>query len=677
MSEPENPQQPASAPPPRRPPQVIEPTGGRHRRKPKALRGLNPQQEEAVTHPPGKLLVLAGAGTGKTRVLVRKAAYLIEDRDERPENILAITLTNKAAREMIGRLRKLCGPAGARVQASTFHAMCSRILRAHAELIGRTPRFTVYDAENQSRAIKRLLTPAELACVDEKLVINEISASKNQAVSAKRYASFAVDERSRIVARVWSEYEKELRRGDALDFDDLLLRTVSLLHSRPDLLAAYRARFRTVLVDEYQDTNPIQARLLRLLVRCAENRNFMAVGDDRQVIYGFRLADVELILGFHKEYPGASLVKLERNYRNPQAVLDAANSLIAFNKKQFPLELFADEGNDAGEPITAHASASDTEEAQWIASKILRLLEQGEDERDIAVLGRRRDVVDKVEHAIAAAGISYRRVGGQAFFGSKEVRVALAHLRVIVNPRDEAAFVAALEIRPKIGAATVAAVVGFATRHRLTLLEAALSADFIPGQISGVARENLQRFARDMLAFRARAQSGSVSALTYDVIHMPLGVTEALANSTDGERRVARLEALCEAAQTYERQAEEATLAGWLADVMLAGRDDLSATSSDGGRVTLGTFHAIKGLEWPIVIGAGFDRKVIPSYRAHTPGEIEEERRMGYVLFTRAKRVLILSYALRRNGRQSGPSRFIAEALGRLKHRRTFAAKAA
>jgi DNA helicase-2/ATP-dependent DNA helicase PcrA len=670
VSETEPAEQLHQAPPPERHLNLIDADKTRKRRtRPKALRGLNPQQEEAVEHPPGKLLVLAGAGSGKTRVLARRAAFLIEVRGETPESILAITLTNKAAREMKGRIRTLCGPAADRMNASTFHAMCARILRAHAGLVGRTPGFTIYDDDNAARAVQRVLTQAEKASIDARSVIQEIKTSKNQAVPLARYEAFAVDDTSRIVARVWQEYEQELRRADALDFNDLLLRTVQLLRANPDLRGAYQARWPSVLVDEYQDTNPVQAMLLRLLIgRAATNRNFMAVGDDKQVIYGFRLADVRLILEFEEEYPGASVVTLVRNYRNSPQILDGANSLIARNKLQRPMTLVADEKNRHGPPITVHWSASDTEEAKWIASKIQSEIEQGAKEKDIAVLARRQDVVDRLEHALAAAGISYQLVGSRGFFRHPEVRAALAHLRVIVNPRDEAAFVTALEVRPEIGGGTVAKIIGYAVRNRLTLLEASMAADLLPGNISSKARENVRRFALDMLAFAGQVEGRSVSDLTHDVIRMPLGVADSLASADRTEHRFERLEALCEAARTYERQTDEPSLAGWLADVMLAGRDDLSAAASERGRVTLGTIHAIKGLEWLIVIGAGFEGKVIPSYRARTPEEIEEERRMAYVLMTRAIRVLIFSYALRRNGRQSGPSPFISEAIGHKSH---------
>jgi DNA helicase-2/ATP-dependent DNA helicase PcrA len=641
--------------------------GARPRITHKALGGLNPDQREAVRHPPGKLLVLAGAGTGKTRVLVRRAAYLIEARAVPPESILAITLTNKAAREMIGRLGGLCGPAAERIHASTFHAMCARILRAHAEFIERTPQFSLYDQDNASQAIKRLLAPAEQALIDHGSVLREISTSKNQSVPLSRYASLAFDDTSRLVARVWADYEEELRRSDALDFDDLLLKTVQLLTRRRDLLAAYQEKWTSVLVDEYQDTNPVQARLLRLLLGESQGTDFMAVGDDRQVIYGFRLANVRLILDFEDEYPGASVITLTRNYRSSQPILDAANRLIAENRRQRSPALFADAKNAKGPPVAVHSSATDQEEASWIAARITRALAQGTPGRDIAVLGRRSNVVDRIEHALAAAGISYQLViGAKGFFRREEIRAAIAHLRLITNPHDETAFTSALKLRPQVGANTIAKVIAYANRHRLTLIEASMEIDLVLGQISSQARSNIKQFALDILTYTEATRQQSISTLTREVIQMPGGIADSLTRSEqrDSERRLHRLQALCEAASTYERQHDEPTLAGWLADIMLAGRDDLSTEPDSSGRVTLGTIHSIKGLEWPIVIGAGFEGKVIPSHQARSEEDIEEERRMAYVLATRAKRLLILSYALRRDGRTSGPSPFIAEALG-------------
>jgi DNA helicase-2/ATP-dependent DNA helicase PcrA len=633
---------------------------------PTVLRKLNPEQREAVTHKPGKLLVLAGAGSGKTTVLARRASYLINVRSEAPESVLAITLTNKAAQEMKGRIRKLCGPVADRMTASTFHSMCCRMLRAHAELVDRTQQFNIYEDDNTTQIVGRVLTKPEAAIIDAKSVVREIKTSKNQGIPLERYQAFAVDDTSSIVARVWGEYERELQLADALDFNDLLLLTVQLLRNHPQLREGYQKHWTSVLVDEYQDTNPVQAMLLRLLIRVSPfNRNFMAVGDDKQVIYGFRLADVGLILDFEKEYPGASVVTLVTNYRNSPLILQAANRLIAHNKRQRSMTLEPDDENPDGPAIAVHSSATETDEAKWIAATIQSYLAKGSKEKEIAVLARRQDIVDRLEHALAAAKISYKLIGSQGFFRRKEVRAALAHLRLVVNPRDEAAFVTALEVRPEVSGETVAKVIAYAARNRLNLLEASMAVDLIPGRISTKARTNVRRFALDMLAFQGEAAQRSVSSLTDAVVRMPNGVADYLERAKPKGQRFDRLEALCEAASTYERQTDEPTLAGWLADVVLAGRDDLSADSNSGGRVTLGTIHAIKGLEWTIVIGAGFEGNVIPSYWARTTDELEEERRMAYVLVTRAIRILILSYALRRNGRRSGPSRYIAEMHGK------------
>jgi DNA helicase-2/ATP-dependent DNA helicase PcrA len=631
----------------------------------KAVKELNREQRVAVTSTDPQILVMAGAGCGKTRVLTHRAGFLLEARGVHPESILALTLTNKAAREMVSRLRWLCGPHAERIHAGTFHSMCARVLRSHPKLVGRTGRFSIYDEDDVQRAIRRLLTKPEAARITPVLVLREISVNKNHAVSLSRYESLAIDDTSRIVARVWREYELELRRGDALDFDDLLLRTVELLKGNPDLCAAYQEKWPSILVDEYQDTNPTQARLLRLLAgRADPQRNLMAVGDDKQVIYGFRLADVRLILGFEEEYPGSTVLTLKRNYRNSPQVLAAANALIAHNLLQRPMTLEADEKIKDGPEVVVHSSTTDTEEARWIAFQIQRAIEQGIPERNIAVLARWGTIVDRVEHALAAAGISYQVIGSRGFFKRKEIRTALAHLRLLCNPRDEAAFARALGIRPKVGTGTIAKIIAYADRNRLTLLEAATAIDLIGGIPSSQARENVRRFAYDMLTFTGQLTARSVSSLACEVIRMPQGVADTLGEDDDAEQRFERLDALGDAARTYERQTDEPTLAGWLADVMLAGRDDLSGREGERGRVTVGTIHAVKGLEWPNVIGAGFEGRVIPSYRANTQEEVEEERRMGYVLMTRAARILVLSYALSREGRHSGPSRFISEALG-------------
>ena len=629
------------------------------RKKPKALLKLSREQRAAVTYPSAKILIIAGAGSGKTRVLTRRAAFLIEARDVQPESILAITLTNKATREMIGRWRSLCGAGVAeRIHAGTFHATCARILRSHPKLINRTGQFQIYDEDEARRLVARTLTQEEAAWIKASVVLREISANKNHAVPVEQYTAVATDKTSRIVARVWNEYERELARSDALDFDDLLLRTVELLRAHPDIRTGYQERWPHILVDEYQDTNPTQARLLRVLA----GRDFMAAGDDKQVIYGFRLANVRLILDFEQEYRDARVLTLEENYRNSPQILKAANQLIAHNRVQRPMTLVPTRDTEDGPEIQVQFASTDAEEAQWIASRVQRFIEQGVNEREIAVLGRGRGVVERVEHALAAAGINYQLIGGRGYFRRSEVRAALAHLRLIVNPRNEEAFAVALGIRPRVGDATVAKIIAYAVRNNLTLLEAATAVDVIPGIRGRQAQENIRRFAYDMLAFRRAAPTMSVSELTHDVIRMPLGVAEFVAKQEDVDQRFARLDALREAARTYERQSDEPSLAVWLQDAMLAGRDDLDAEGGRG-KVALGTIHAIKGLEWMVVIAAGFEGGLIPSSWARTPEAVEEERRMAYVLITRAARVLILSYALMRDGRSSGPSRFIREAL--------------
>ena len=629
-----------------------------HQTKHKALENLNHDQRAAVTHPLAKILVIAGAGTGKTRVLTRRAAFLIEACDEHPESILAITLTNKAAREMIGRLRRLCGRGAVeRIHAGTFHAMCARILRNHPDLIGRTAQFQIYDETDAQRLVTRILTGEEAAWINTSVVLREISANKNHTVPLSQYAAVAVDETSRIVARVWREYERELERADALDFDDLLLRTVELLRAYPDVRAGYRERWSHVLVDEYQDTNPLQASLLRLLAGV----DFMAVGDDKQVIYGFRLADVRLILDFEEEYRNAYVLTLQENFRNSPQILEAANRLISYNKVQRPMTLVPTKDAQEGPPIEVRFANTDVDEARFIASRVQRFIESGIDERHFAVLARDRKIRDRIEHALAAAGISYQVLGGRGYFRHSEVSAALAHLRLIANPHNEEAFVLALGLRPKVGDVTVAKIIAYAQRNNLTLLEAATAVDLIPG-VSKQAQENTRRFAYDMLGFTRAASTMTVSELTYQVIRMPLGIAEFVASKQDADQRFARLDALVEAARTYERQSEEPALAVWLQDAMLAGRDDLDPEGGRG-RVTIGTIHAVKGLEWMVVIAAGFEGRVLPSSWARTPEAIEEERRMAYVLITRATRILILSYALVRQGRSSGPSRFIREAL--------------
>jgi DNA helicase-2/ATP-dependent DNA helicase PcrA len=623
---------------------------------------LDREQFAAVTHPSGIVLVLAPAGSGKTRIVTRHIAFLIEHKDVAPESILAITLTKKARIEMLGRLRWLCGDeAAGRVPVGTFHATCAGILRAHAKLVDRTSNFSIYDKSDSQRVLARTLTKSEEARINLESLRREISLNKNHDIPWEEYDAYARDRKSRIVARAWRAYEEELRLADALDFDDLVLRSVELLRSYKDIRDAYREAWKHVIVDEFQDTNPVGARLLRLLTA----DNLLSVADDKQVIYGFRLADVRLVLEFDKEYPSASILTLTRNYRNSRIILGVAGSLIENNEHQLPMTVRPGKKNqEAGPAPTVHVSQNETEEAKWITGEIQRYIDQGYKEKEIAVLVRQERVLRRIEHAVAAAGIPYRVVGPKGYFDHKEVRTALAHLRLLVNPRNEEAFRRALEIRPKVGEKTIARVLAYAGRHRITLLEASLAVDLIP-EIRSDQAQAVRRFALDMLALKRRSATASVSEITYEVIRMPYGVAESLVDEDDGEQQFSRLEALCEAAKAYERQAEAPSLAKWLQEALLAGRGDLEAEEGRS-RVTLATIHSVKGLEWAVVIAAGFEGRVIPSSRARTKRAVEEERRVAYVLITRCIRVLVFSYSMNRDGRPSGPSPFIPEALAYL-----------
>ena len=629
------------------------------------LEELNPQQRQAVTYPPQPLLVIASAGTGKTLVLTHRVAFHLLTGRASPEEILAITFTNKAAREMHARLRALCGPAAERINIGTFHATCARMLRAHPDRVGRSTRFSIYDSGDSRRVIERALSSADRAKLSASDVQREISAAKNQGVSVDAYDACAIDETSRIVARAWRQYEHELKRADAMDLDDLLCRAVKLLGEHPGLLGGYQRRWKAILVDEYQDTNPTQARLLRLLTATGDgHRNLTVVGDDRQAIYSFRQADVQLILDFDCDYLDAGVITLQENYRSTPQILQAANRLIGHNQAQRAQTLRPHEPYEDGPEVMVHSFSCDEDEARWIALQLRRAVQKGIPEREVAILARAGKVIERVEHALAAAGISYQLLGGQGFFARREVKTVLAHLRLLINPRDEVAFARAIEIRPKVADGTIAKVINHSETHRLTLLEAAAGAEMITGLPSREARDNVVRFGRDMLALAARAPERSVSSLTQEVIHMPGGAADALARARgEDEQTRERLDALRDAARTYERQHDQPTLQQWLQDTALAGQD-LDSPDDARGKVTVGSIHAVKGLEWPTVIGAGIEAQIIPSRHADSAERLEEERRMLYVLITRARRTCVLCYSLTRNGRPSGPSPFIAEAVG-------------
>jgi DNA helicase-2/ATP-dependent DNA helicase PcrA len=658
-------QQRAAADDDERPPLYALPDADTPRPTPR-LDALDREQREAVLHTDGPLLVIAGAGSGKTRVMTERTAHLIEQRIAHPGQILSITFTNKAAGEMRERLARRVGPdlAGA-VTLGTFHALCARILRAHPGDSGRSARYSIYDEGDSRRVLDRYLTRADKARIERDQVLAAISRAKNHLVARDRFTAASPDELGglvlhddvkQIIAAVWSQVDAELERSDALDFDDLIGFTVALLERRPDVLAGYRRRWRYLQVDEHQDTNRLQDRLLRLLA--GESPNLMVVGDDQQAIYTFRSADVRNILRFDRDYPQARVVRLVRNYRSTPQVVEAANRLIAHNTTGRPKTMVA-QTPPGPEPV-CRAHATEDAEARWAAATIARAAAHGIARSEIAILARAKGVLGGIEAALVAAEIPYRVLSGTAFYQRREVKAALAHLALLVNPHDAEAFSRVmLDARPGIGEVTAARLDAHATSANISLLEACVRADGL-SRTRRDQKASLIAFGRTMLALAGQLERRSVSSLLAEIMRLPHGLQEAVARQDDGGNRLARLHDLVAAARAYERAAPDPSAVEFLARTALA---DEPAGDADPDRVTLCTVHGAKGLEWQVVLVCGLEEGTFPSRHAALPEAMEEERRLAYVAVTRAKRTLALSYSQRRYGRAARPSRFIAEAL--------------
>ncbi|MGH2949688.1 MAG: ATP-dependent helicase, partial [Solirubrobacteraceae bacterium] len=633
------------------------------------LNAVDPEQREAVRQTDGPLLVIAGAGSGKTRVMTERTAHLIEQGIAHPGQILSITFTNKAAGEMRERLARRVGPelAGA-VTLGTFHALCARILRAHPGDSGRSARYSIYDEGDSKRVLERYLTRADKARIERDQVLAAISRAKNHLVARDRFLCATPDQLGglvlhddikQIITSVWGQVDAELERSDALDFDDLIGFTVALLERLPDVLAGYRRRWRYLQVDEHQDTNPLQDRLLRLLA--GENPNLMVVGDDQQAIYRFRSADVRNILRFDRDYPQARVVRLVRNYRSTPQIVNAANRLIAHNATGRPKTMVAQA--PAGPEPMCRAHASEEAEARWAAAAIARAGAHGIARSEIAVLARAKGVLTSIESALVAAEIPYQVLSGTAFYQRREVKAGLAHLALLVNPHDAEAFSRVmLDARPGIGEVTAARVDAHATTANISLLEACVQADGL-SRTRRDQKASLIAFGRAMLELAGQLERRSVSSLLAEIVRLPHGLQEALARHDDGETRSARLHDLVAAARAYERDAGDPSPVDFLARAALAAGADQAAGEPDPDRVTLCTVHGAKGLEWQVVLVCGLEEGTFPSQHAALPEAMEEERRLAYVAVTRAKRTLVLSHSHRRYGRAARPSRFIAEAL--------------
>jgi DNA helicase-2/ATP-dependent DNA helicase PcrA len=628
------------------------------------LDGLNEPQREAVTHPGGPLLILAGAGSGKTRVLAHRIAYLLATGAAQPHEILAITFTNKAAEEMRERVGLLVGRRVRAMWVMTFHSACARMLRAHADRLGYTRQFTIYDQADSRRLIKRCLddlgidpkrfTPAAIG--------SQISDAKNRLRDADDYGKMVGSFFEQTVADVYRAYERELHRANAMDFDDLLVRAVDVLQLFDEVRERYAEGFRQVLVDEYQDTNHAQYRWLQLLTK--EHRNIMVVGDDSQAIYGFRGADIRNILEFEDEYVDAHVVKLEQNYRSTQTILDAANAVISNNRGRKPKHLWTDLGQ--GDRIKVRELEDEHAEGRFVTGEIQRLMDEGVSLDEIAVFYRTNAQSRVLEDTLTRADIAYRVIGGTKFYERAEIKDAVAYLITLVNPHDVGAFTRIVNSpRRGIGSTSLSHVLSFANTTGVSIWEAASEPEQVPG-LGAPAVKALRRFMATMHVLRERTESqASVAELLKELLQ-ETGYLEALEaeRTIEAQGRIENLEELVNVASEYDAsEAETHSLAEFLQQVSL--RSDADDRSDDTGMVTLMTLHNAKGLEFGIVFLIGCEEGVFPHSRALDEGGLEEERRLCYVGITRAERDLYMCYARTRNvfgSRTWGaPSRFIGE----------------
>ena len=607
------------------------------------LEGLNAPQRQAVLHSEGPLLILAGAGSGKTRVLTHRIAQLVGSGQARPGEILAITFTNKAAQEMRDRVQGLVGGRARAMWVMTFHSACARMLRADAEKLGYTRGFTIYDEQDSLRLVKNCIEELD---IDPKRfaprgIRRQISDAKNQLLDAEAYRLKVGSFFEQTTADVYDMYEPRLHAANAMDFDDLLFRCVNLLELFEDVRDRYRRAFRFVLVDEYQDTNRAQYRWLQLL--CEEHRNLAVVGDDDQAVYGFRGADIRNILDFERDWPDAHVVKLEQNYRSTQTILNASNSVIANNRSRKAKTLWSDIG--AGDPVHVRELDDEHAEARFVVSEIERLVDEGASRDDIAVFYRTNAQSRVLEDMLVRYGVSYQVIGGTRFYERAEIKDALAYLTLLVNPSDTVAFGRIVNSpRRGIGQTSQARIAGYANTLGEPVWDVAAKPDTIPG-LGTAAVKAVGRFMSVMERLRERVEGG---AGVGDLLHETLeetGYTEALQaeRTVESQVRLENLEELVGVGREYDATAEAPSVEEFLQQIALFSEQD--NLRDEQGLVTLMTLHNAKGLEFDTVFIIGMEEQVFPHSRAVEAGDLEEERRLAYVGITRARRELYLSSA--------------------------------
>ncbi len=650
------------------------------------LEGLNEPQREAVTHGEGPLLILAGAGSGKTRVLTHRLAFLIYTDQAQAGEILAITFTNKAAKEMRERVERLLGHSTRGMWLMTFHAACARILRAEAERLGYTRQFTIYNQADARRLTKRCM---DAVGVDPKrytpaAIHNQISSAKNQLRDASAYSQAVGSQFEELVGEVYTLYERDLMRMNAMDFDDLLFRTVNLLELYPEVRERYSESFRHVLVDEYQDTNHAQYRFLQLLVgggrqapargepvHLAGHRNLAVVGDDAQSIYSFRNADIRNLLDFQDDFPDARVVKLEQNYRSTETILKAANAVIANNRGGIAKRLWSELGT--GEPIQVRELEDEHAEARFVVGEIERLVDEGASRAEIAVLYRTNAMSRVLEDTLVRREIAYQVIGGTKFYERAEIKDAIAYLSWLANPFDVVSFTrVANSPRRGLGQTSLGRIVAHSATVGVSVWEAAAAPDAIPG-LGAAAVKALRRFMDTMGELRARVDRSEIGQRVpvgelLEAVLSQTGYIEALEaeRTIEAQGRIENLEELVSVGREFDATAEagQDALDVFLAQIALVADADSRKDEAEG-LVTLMTLHNAKGLEYPVVFIVGCEDGVFPHSRALDEGGLEEERRLFYVGVTRAMRNLYLTHARRRVvfGAQAYgmPSRFLDE----------------
>ena len=611
---------------------------------------MNDMQMQAICRTEGPVLVLAGAGSGKTRVLTHRAAYLIEEKGVNPYHIMAITFTNKAAGEMRERIDDIVGFGSESIWVSTFHSACVRILRRHINRIGFDTNFTIYDADDHKQLMKDICKRLEIdtKLYKERFFLNAISHAKDELLSPSEYIKHLDDNFVRQkTAQVYTEYQQMLQKNNALDFDDLIMKTVELFRNDKEVLEYYQDRLRYLMVDEYQDTNTAQFELIRLLA--SKYENLCVVGDDDQSIYKFRGANIGNILNFEHYFPNAAVIKLEQNYRSTQNILDAANGVIANNYGRKEKALWTQ--NDAGDKVQFCQFDSGFDEAEFVASDIQKKIRGGSFRyQDFAVLYRTNAQSRLFEESFILANIPYKMVGGVNFYARKEIKDLLCYLKTIDNARDDLAVRRIINIPKRgIGAATLAKVQTYANEHDISFYQALRAAEQIPS--IGRAAVKIQPFVTFIQTMRSKAGILSVSELLQEIIDATGYVEELKAEGTDeAHSRIENIEELQGKVLTYEQNESEATLSGFLEEVALVA--DIDSLDDDQNRVILMTLHSAKGLEFPQVYLAGMEDGLFPSYMSITSDnaleEIEEERRLAYVGITRAMKNLTVTCARQR-----------------------------